>query len=442
MAAIARHSSADADELENYHWAIMELLRSHQIFPVSASSDGSDTERKMQRTLQSKAHGSFAFILPHAIQCCKLEILIPLYYGHPTIFVQDGRHAAKTYRNQFLTGARLLVFGNFPCYFEQLRELAMNPAGPLFHRDVEKVDKQDDRAAARLLSAESLSFLLRHYPEQAGLSILLFIGGELIDAWQHRGLKHIDRAKLAFRTKFCIMAWRSHIVAHPDHAPSKHFISHECFDILMTLSDSLIALIVTYRKFFPNCPLCPWLHSTEMCEHVFGMLRQLKKDFTYTDMLHLEAKLRRLMMGDFGCLVAQEQANATSSGYFHTYMDKDGIDVESLLAYPTDEELQCGMDHALEECSQLLLVVGIDARAMLRQYQPPQPPRQKKSPPTPMPRPSTFFELTILQKYAPVSIRVEDEMETLEMAIAAESVDKTLDMCAHPVSLFVISQPN
>jgi hypothetical protein len=428
LAAIARHSSANAVKLENYHRALTELLWDNYIFPVSASADGSDTERKMQRTLQSKAHGLYLFVLAHPIPSCKFEILIPLYRGHPTIFIQDGRHAAKTYCNQFLTGARLLVFGNSPCYFEQLRELAMNPAGPLFHRDVEKVDKQDDRAAARLLSAESLSFLLHHCPEQTGLSVLLFIGGELIDAWQHRGLKHIDRAKLAFRTKLCLMAWRSHIVAHPDHSPSKHFISHECFDILMTLSDSLIALIVTYCKFYPNYPLCPWLHSTEMCEHIFGMLRQLKKDFTYLDMLHLESKLRRLMLGDFGRLAAQEQANATSSGYFHTYMDKDGIDMESLLAYPTDEELERVMDHALEECAQLLLAVGIDARAMLRQYQPPQPSRQKSSPTTSTPRPRTFLELTLLQNHAPELIRVEDEMETLDMAIAAESIDKTLEM--------------
>jgi hypothetical protein len=156
---------------------------------------------------------------------------------------------------------------------------------------VEKVHRQDDRAAARLFSAESLEFHLTHYPNQVGLSAYLFIMGELIDTWQNRNICHIDHARMVMRARYFLMAWRSHIIAHPDHAAHIHFISRKSFDIFVTLCDSLLSLIVVYRKFYPDYPLLPWLHSTEPCEHFFGVLHVLKKDFSYADVLYLQPKL-------------------------------------------------------------------------------------------------------------------------------------------------------
>ncbi|KAJ7759005.1 hypothetical protein DFH07DRAFT_691767, partial [Mycena maculata] len=62
---------------------------------------------------------------------------------------QDSKHALKTARNQIMTGARLIVLGFFPVFYSMLHDLASNTLGPLFSHDVEKVDKQDDRTAAR-----------------------------------------------------------------------------------------------------------------------------------------------------------------------------------------------------------------------------------------------------------------------------------------------------
>ena len=95
--------------------------------------------------------------------------------------------------------------GFFGAFFAQLRELAINPAGPLFTRDVEKVDRQDDCAAARTFSASALEFQMKEYSDQRGLSIYLFVLGELVDAWQNRNISHIARAKMVLRARFFLI---------------------------------------------------------------------------------------------------------------------------------------------------------------------------------------------------------------------------------------------
>lgn len=96
-------------------------------------------------------------------------------------------------RNQLVTGARCLSLGNFAFYFAQLHEFALNSLSPLFHRDVEKSDKQDDRAASRLFSAKALERHFTLFPDRLGLSVYLFILGEMVDAWQNRSIPHIER---------------------------------------------------------------------------------------------------------------------------------------------------------------------------------------------------------------------------------------------------------
>ncbi|KIJ12267.1 hypothetical protein PAXINDRAFT_57870, partial [Paxillus involutus ATCC 200175] len=67
--------------------------------------------------------------------------------------VQDSKHGLKTARNQLCTGARILALGNFPIHFQMLLDVADHPLTPLFWRDVDRVNKQDDRAASRLFAA-------------------------------------------------------------------------------------------------------------------------------------------------------------------------------------------------------------------------------------------------------------------------------------------------
>jgi hypothetical protein len=200
------------------HFQLTDLLHQARIYPVSLSSDGTETERKLQRLVVEAAHSVFNYTVPNTSAGCSIDLEIPLFHGHPSIPVQDSKHGLKTARNQLFTGARMLALGNFPCFYQRLLEFAKHPLGPLFSRDVEQVDRQDDRAAARLFSAESLDFHVTHYPDQVGLSAYLFTMGELIDAWQNRNIRHIDRARMVMRAKYFLMAWRSHVVAHPSYS--------------------------------------------------------------------------------------------------------------------------------------------------------------------------------------------------------------------------------
>lgn len=117
--------------------------------PVSSAADGTETERKVQRLVASRAHTVVPFTINNNVPECILSLDLCCYHGVPCVQVQDSKHGAKTARNQLFTGARILAMGNFSLHWQMLRDFAEHALGPLFHRDVEHVDKQNDRAAAR-----------------------------------------------------------------------------------------------------------------------------------------------------------------------------------------------------------------------------------------------------------------------------------------------------
>ncbi|EJD35367.1 hypothetical protein AURDEDRAFT_175567 [Auricularia subglabra TFB-10046 SS5] len=131
------------------------------------------------------------------------------------------------------------------------------------------------------------------------------------------------------------------------------------------MTESLVALIVSYRDSYSEYPFLPWLHSTEPIEHVFGVLRQLKPDFNFSDFLSFIPKLCTFLLGKFGLMSVDERSNLMASGYWHTYLHTDDIDLEALVAWPTDSEIEEASRQALEETHDVLALVGIDTRAML-----------------------------------------------------------------------------
>ncbi|KAJ7032518.1 hypothetical protein C8F04DRAFT_958759 [Mycena alexandri] len=435
VAAVARGSSVKAVDLAAMHTQLLDLLNDYGIHPISLSSDGAEVERAASRIIAESTTSHLLYTILNSTPGCTLLLKIPLSFGHfPLIVTQDSKHALKTARNQIFTGARFIALGFFVVVYVMLRQIAMDIAGPLFTRDVEKVDKQDDRAAARMFSARTLEFQLKNYPGQTGLSVYLFVMGELIDAWQNRNITHQDRAKMVLRARFFLMAWRTHIVSHPDYSVSTQFISRESYDIFLIICDGLLGLIIAYRKYFPTYPLLPWLHSTEACEHLFGMVRQLKKDFTYADVLYLERKLRALQMGAFGGLSADQRANQVSAGYHHTYFKADDLDTATLLQYPTDVDMGNASEHGFAEAAQLLKLVGIDAKAMLAGYESPAAAAPKYAAQTKKSRPpQTLLELLTLYENVPLkSSKDQRDFEACQLALAAESLDKSLAIAALP----------
>ena len=158
------------------------------------------------------------------------------------------------------------------------------------------------------------------------------------------------------------------------------------------------------------------------------MLRQLKKDFNFADVLHLERKLCSLIQGDFQMLTPQEQEHQTAEGYHHTYFHAPDLDMTALLTWPSDDELFTASKFAFAEAEQLLQAVGIDAKEMIALYQPPPPP--KSTPATQPLQPQTLHDLLKLYAKTPLPSKVKDEVELYEMVLASHDADKTLTMFA------------
>lgn len=178
VAAVPRGSKTSAESLRDTHFELINLLHEVSIHPVSLASDGTETERKLQRLIDDSAKSHFFYGISNPTANCTIKLSIPLFHDRPSIIVQDSKHGLKTGRNQLFTDARMLVIGNFPCFYQQLLDFTTHPLGPLFARDVERVDRQDDRAAARLFSAESLTFHMSNHQSQVGLSVYLFVIGD------------------------------------------------------------------------------------------------------------------------------------------------------------------------------------------------------------------------------------------------------------------------
>ena len=88
-------------------------------------------------------------------------------------------------------------------------------------------------------------------------------------------------------------------------------------------------------------PLLPWLHSTEPCEHVFGLCRQILQDFTMHDFQFMIPKLfirlrEAALFGPSHLSDGKERA----SGYTHNYRDTRDIDLNALSTFPSDHEIQ------------------------------------------------------------------------------------------------------
>lgn len=110
------------------------------------------------------------------------SVVYGVYRGQTLCMVQDSKHALKTVRNNLFSGARLLVLGNFTATYLNILYLVQGDSTPLYLRDVVKLDRQDDNAAIRLFSADTLKYLADNHPDYVGEIVSLFVFGELIDA--------------------------------------------------------------------------------------------------------------------------------------------------------------------------------------------------------------------------------------------------------------------
>lgn len=355
-------SKSDAESLFKYSLDLIRGFLDRGLQIIAYAADGSGIERSIQKILTQKANKRMNVNFTHPgdpFQKRQISIDIPLFgeKDQPVVMVQDSQHACKTARNNAFSGARMLTLGNYAVLFEDLRRMA-EEGGPLFNRDVNKLDRQDDNAAIRLFSGDALAWMVKNHPELIGSIVFLFIFGEQIDSYQSREMKHIDRIKIAFRTLFFLEHWEAFLET-AGYPKKEYFISKEARDIFGMICLGLISLVITYRNLPSVYPLIPHLISTEPCEHVFGLGRQILSDFTLLDFHFLIPKLF-VQLRQFKLFGDVSKGNERASGYNHLYFDTRGVDLHHLSIYPTDDEIQDAIAVAHLEATNLWHILGFD----------------------------------------------------------------------------------
>ena len=345
---------------------ILHGLIREKIQVVSYSCDGTVVERKLQQEVSKEAGDRLEYTIKNPRQGMPDTVItIPVINGQPISLLQDSKHALKTLRNNLFSGARLLTLGNHTALYSTIHDVAFANGSPLYRRDVEKLDRQDDNAATRLFSADTLSFLANHYPERVGEIIYLFVFGDLIDAYQNRSISHRERVKMLLRARYFLDSWEC-FLQRASYKKHLHFLSHEATDILRQIIEGLLGLIYIYRDCLHNPddtnPLLPWLHSTEQCEHIFGEARRIVEDFCFLDFIYMIPKLRVTIRE--AMLRARTDPRATASGYSHTHFDARGLDIPTLSTFPSDDEINIAAGEASEEAESLLGILGISTKRL------------------------------------------------------------------------------
>ncbi len=354
--------------LLGYAKDILFGLIQRKIQVISYACDGTQTERSVQRLLIKEASECRRHTIPSPrAGIPEIKIEIPVFFGQPVAMIQDSKHALKTFRNNLFSGARLLAFGNFTAFYEQIRQMAGETGTPLYPRDVERLDKQDDNAATRLFCGNTLEYLNKTHPDWVGTITYLFVFGDLVDAYQNRNLPHSERVRMVIRARYYLEAWESYL-NHCSLPKSRYLISREAIDVCRFMVEGYLSLLYIHRDSIDGVlPLLPWLHSSEACEHVFGMARKIVKDFSFLDFIYMLPKLR-VAIREAVLRAQASDTRAQAAGYNHSYFDNTGIDPLALASFPTDDEiLQEALD-ASEELDSILLLLGIDP-VLFRQFQ-------------------------------------------------------------------------
>ena len=363
VAAEAIADNLSANDLYPKSKQVIEGLQSHGVNVVSYASDGAAVERSVQDLFISEARATLSIKVPDPEEK-QYTVQIPLFgpTGSPVVMVQDSKHTLKTLRNNLFSGARVLVLGNHPAMYSQVRDIAFSnlPDSPVYRHDVEKMDRQDNNAATRLFSATTLGFIEKHYSDRTGLAVYLFVIGEAVDAYQSRTISHLERLKMVLRCRYFLRLWKRFLKA-AEYPEARYYISKEADDILSKLIDGLLALIYVYRdKLCGEYPLLPWMHSTEIVEHVFAECRKLVKDFTHLNFIFMTVRLHVLVR------LASEMGQgidpkARAMGYSHSYLDPEAACLRSLAMFPSDHEIEIASGQAWEEAVTLFNLLGIQA---------------------------------------------------------------------------------
>ncbi|KAI0669608.1 hypothetical protein C8Q78DRAFT_977184 [Trametes maxima] len=330
VAAKAIPNSLSSEELYTSLIKLLNGLIDAGINVTSYACDGTETERSVQKMLIERSEVVHTHVIKHPAGLDNITVRIAVIHGRPIVIVQDSKHGAKTFCNNACSGARAISLGNFLVLFSMLYAVAFSPDSPLYHRDMEKLDRQDDNAATRLYASATLDHIIKTFPDYVGLIVYLFVFGELVDAYQNRSISHYERIKMVLRARFFVQLWRLYL-DKAGYPVSRYCISREALDICNILVD--------------EC-------------------RKLIKDFTHLDFLYMVPRLFVLLRA--ACRFAQaSDPRACANGYAHTYFDSEDANLASLAVFPSDAEIDVATQEAWEEASNLWDLLGVNPPDLL-----------------------------------------------------------------------------
>ena len=373
LAVAAISSRTSASTLAQMDEDLLRILmkREEPVSIISIGSDGAVSERKARQELMSNLIKSGE---GETIECHikhpdgrSSPIVVPLFraFGKTMAIVQDSKHCRKTMRNNLFSGARALILARYVTFYQQVRDIVDDTEhSPLRRRDVERLDHQDDHAAERLFSSATLDYTINHLGKSnLGLSIYLFIFGDLIDAYQSRKISHAERVIMVLRAKFFKDLWKSFL--HEGRYPAQHyFISQDADKIIDILIHGLLGLIFIHRDSLPldgnlkSFPLMPWTHGSESNEHVFGIMRSLITDFTMLDVIRMIPKLTVRLQA--ACRTRHQHVGDTASGYSHTYFHDEDAPSSLFSQFPSDETIESLAKVSYEEACYLWSLLGYE----------------------------------------------------------------------------------
>lgn len=361
LGALAISDSVSAATLNEYTNRVLDGLHSRGIWPVSYACDGTEKERVNERLMEENAHGiDSRRIRSPSPMMPDLLLNIPLYHGKPIALMQDSAHALKTGRNNLQSGAKAMVLGNHVAQYKHLRDMAYDSDSPIYIRDVEKTDKQDDRAAIRVASSSSIEWLNDHGEEYNGTKTYLFVIGEGIDAYQSRRLGILERINMLMRMYYFIQLWKI-FLDNAGYSVKLACISREFLDICDRLVTGFLSLVFIYRDYMQGSPfpLVPWLHSSETVEHVFAECRKHIKDFNFADFVTMMPKVHWLIRYVMNFETSTQDAKARASGYSHRWFDTEDLTLSGLASFPSDVEIEQTARNAYQEAEQLWESLGV-----------------------------------------------------------------------------------
>ncbi|GET03185.1 hypothetical protein GLOIN_2v1811542 [Rhizophagus clarus] len=236
----------------------------------------------------------------------------------PLLSGTDFYHCIKKGRNMHNSGTRIVPIGNYVMSTEHFWQLyIMYDGNSGLTTDVlNPKDKQSDELAERFYSSRVLKGIL--------------------DLWLY---------KVFYFSTFTQRNTR------------KYGISWQTKDDFLYLGCTLILLINYFPLTYEDIPLCPWLISTAILEHIFGYARRLIEDFTLLDFLMMNEKIIKNIEIEMKGSIKRPDSN---DGYnIRLGSIKESLDPR-LVLFPTEFEIGNMMEKISTAMHGILKTIGID----------------------------------------------------------------------------------